>query len=407
MPHDPSPAAARHRRSLWLLLALLLVPLAAAIVVAWRSETRSADLENGLRQALGAAADNVPRGSAEELIRRAGEQVRAAQRLQGETARREDAERELADAQAQVTAGKERGDRLEGDLARTRQVAAATASRQEAAQAQAGQTVAGQRQAQDQAAAAQAETTRKDQALEAQRARASDQAEAATQARTALGQAQAGDAGQDAALADARSRLETQETRTEALEATADDLGGRGPGSGNAVAPSPEAPAGRAAPRVDPALERTPAGQALIAFDAALQGQDRLEFPDPNRLVVRSSTLFPRGDAEISGEGRTLLTELARRLNEATGRFPPDLDWEYRVEGHADDVPVRDNAPFASNWELSATRASSVVDYLVAAGVPGRHLAVAAFADTRPLVAGNDEEARERNRRIEVRLLAR
>jgi chemotaxis protein MotB len=54
------------------------------------------------------------------------------------------------------------------------------------------------------------------------------------------------------------------------------------------------------------------------------------------------------------------------------------------------------------NWDLSALRASSVARYAEAARLlPHGRLAVAGYADTRPISRGDDEASRARNRRID------
>jgi len=45
-----------------------------------------------------------------------------------------------------------------------------------------------------------------------------------------------------------------------------------------------------------------------------------------------------------------------------------------------------------------------VAEYLQDAGIPARRLIVAGLADTAPVAAGKDEDARRKNRRIELRL---
>ena len=77
-----------------------------------------------------------------------------------------------------------------------------------------------------------------------------------------------------------------------------------------------------------------------------------------------------------------------------------------RVDGHTDRRPIS-NAQFRSNWELSAARAISVVQYMIAQGVPANRLAAAGFADNQPLDTGDGEEAYRRNRRIELKLTER
>ena len=62
---------------------------------------------------------------------------------------------------------------------------------------------------------------------------------------------------------------------------------------------------------------------------------------------------------------------------------------------------------FASNWELSSSRAITVVKLLIAEGVPANRIAATGFGDNQPLDGGDTPDAFARNRRIEIRLTDR
>src|SRR5690606_15723387 len=67
-----------------------------------------------------------------------------------------------------------------------------------------------------------------------------------------------------------------------------------------------------------------------------------------------------------------------------------------------DSVPVRSNARYPSNWELSSARAGSVVRYLQANGIAKEHLKAVGYADSRPIAGNGTAEGRARNRRVEL-----
>lgn len=70
-------------------------------------------------------------------------------------------------------------------------------------------------------------------------------------------------------------------------------------------------------------------------------------------------------------------------------------DKQIRIEGHTDNVPigVKLREKFATNWELSTARATSVVRYLIEErGVDRTTMAAGGYADTRP-VESNETEA--------------
>lgn len=122
-----------------------------------------------------------------------------------------------------------------------------------------------------------------------------------------------------------------------------------------------------------------------------------------DRFVFQSEVLFESGSAELGDGGKVRLAQLAATLLDIAREIPTDLPWILRVDGHTDSVPIH-NLAFASNWELSTARAVSVVEFLIGQGVPPVHLAAAGFGEFHPLDPRDDEIARRRNRRIELKL---
>ena len=105
-------------------------------------------------------------------------------------------------------------------------------------------------------------------------------------------------------------------------------------------------------------------------------------------------------------EGEEKLGQLAVALNQIAAEIPKDIDWILQVEGHTDDIPVRAGR-FADNWDLSTERALSVVRFLVESGLPANRLAAAGYGEFQPLDDAGSDEARRRNRRIEMKLTQR
>ena len=124
-----------------------------------------------------------------------------------------------------------------------------------------------------------------------------------------------------------------------------------------------------------------------------------------DRFVFESEVLFDTGRAEVSAAGRAQMEQLASALQDLEREIPPEIPWVMRVDGHTDKRPV--NVQFRSNWELSAARAISVVQFLVSRGVSPQRLVAAGFGEFQPLDAGDTDEALRRNRRIELKLTDR
>jgi len=125
-----------------------------------------------------------------------------------------------------------------------------------------------------------------------------------------------------------------------------------------------------------------------------------------DRFVFQSEVLFESAAADVGEAGKSNLAALAQTLLEVAATIPPELPWILRVDGHTDPRPIN-NVVFASNWELSSARATSVVKYLIEQGIPPARLAATGFGEFQPLDPGHDEIANRRNRRIEIKLTER
>jgi chemotaxis protein MotB len=108
----------------------------------------------------------------------------------------------------------------------------------------------------------------------------------------------------------------------------------------------------------------------------------------------------------IKPEGRAELDKIANAVSELEQQIPAEIAWVLRVDGHTDVRPVT-GATFKSNWELSAARSISVVQYLISKGISPQRLVAAGFGEFQPIDLGSSEEAYARNRRIELKLTER
>lgn len=121
--------------------------------------------------------------------------------------------------------------------------------------------------------------------------------------------------------------------------------------------------------------------------------------PVRGRMVLElpSAILFESGSADLSENGRMVLTEVAQVLKTINNR-------EFQIVGHTDDRPIHTNR-FPSNWELSTTRAVNVVRYLQESGMDPRRLSASGNAEFQPAYENDNEDHRAQNRRIEIVLL--
>jgi chemotaxis protein MotB len=125
-----------------------------------------------------------------------------------------------------------------------------------------------------------------------------------------------------------------------------------------------------------------------------------------DRFVFQSEVFFDTGQAVLKPEGRAELDKLAAALLELERRIPGEIAWVLRVDGHTDVRPIS-SPQFKNNWELSAARAISVVQYLISQRVSPQRLVAAGFGEFQPIDSEKTEEAYSRNRRIELKLTER
>jgi len=125
-----------------------------------------------------------------------------------------------------------------------------------------------------------------------------------------------------------------------------------------------------------------------------------------DRFVFQSEVLFPPGSAQLGDAAKQRVAVVAAALKEIAAKIPGDIPWVLAVNGYTDKRPI--NTPqFPSNWELSAARAITVINFLISQGVPADRLAAAGFAEHDPIDSGDSEEAFAKNRRIELKLTER
>lgn len=123
-----------------------------------------------------------------------------------------------------------------------------------------------------------------------------------------------------------------------------------------------------------------------------------------DRFVFSSEVLFPPGGADLSRAGTREIAKVADILRNVAADIPEGINWIIRVDGHTDNVPLSGLGEFADNWELSQARALSVVKYMANfLGIPPGRLAANGFGQYQPVDTADTDDARTRNRRIELK----
>lgn len=126
------------------------------------------------------------------------------------------------------------------------------------------------------------------------------------------------------------------------------------------------------------------------------------QYKDMLTVDVAEQLLFDSGRADLKQSGKDVL----KKVGEALKGYE---DKVIRVVGHTDNVPITKSLQkrFASNWELSVARATTVVRFLQEVGVPPERMIASGRAEYQPIGENDSAEGRRKNRRTEITLVDR
>lgn len=138
----------------------------------------------------------------------------------------------------------------------------------------------------------------------------------------------------------------------------------------------------------------------LVAAEEANIG-DKLAFRFEGRGLVLSllndGVLFRPGEATLQPEGMEVLRLVMANLK--------DIPNGISIEGHTDSRPIS-NTRYPSNWELSTSRATSVLRYMELEGFDDTRLSASGYGDTRPIADNASVDGQALNRRVEIVILS-
>ena len=117
-------------------------------------------------------------------------------------------------------------------------------------------------------------------------------------------------------------------------------------------------------------------------------------------ISLADNMLYKSGSYEINERAAETLSKIAKIITDYK-------DYEVLIEGNTDNVPVNTNAPtmknIRNNWDLSALRASSVVQALQNEyGVDPKRLTAGGRGEYNPVTTNSTEVGKQRNRRTQI-----
>ncbi len=146
-------------------------------------------------------------------------------------------------------------------------------------------------------------------------------------------------------------------------------------------------------------------GDATRRFEDLARRYPEFEF-DPSTGVSKfhADVLFRSGSAVVRKHAHPVLKEFAEIMNDGKAR-----DLKILVVGHTDDEDILKpvvKAKHPTNWHLSTNRADSVVLLLNQFGLNETRMGAAGYSMFQPVSTNDDEAGRQRNRRVEIYVLA-
>ena len=115
-------------------------------------------------------------------------------------------------------------------------------------------------------------------------------------------------------------------------------------------------------------------------------------------VSLAEAGFFAPGSAELQADGLPVVDGIAEKLRQ--------LPYNLRVEGHTDNIPIQ-TAKYPSNWELSTSRATQVLRYLIGdSGLPPSRLSAVGYGEYRPVASNTTREGRGLNRRVDIVVLS-
>ena len=115
-------------------------------------------------------------------------------------------------------------------------------------------------------------------------------------------------------------------------------------------------------------------------------------------ISLADNMLYKSGSYEISPAAGETLSKIAKIINDYR-------DYDVLIEGNTDNVPIS-KPNIRNNWDLSALRASSVVQALQNQyGVDGKRLTAGGRGEFNPLTTNATAEGKSKNRRTQIIIL--
>ena len=129
--------------------------------------------------------------------------------------------------------------------------------------------------------------------------------------------------------------------------------------------------------------------------------------PEGIEIKMEGKALFNTCSADVLPRMESVISNISNTISELLNNSNYK-EYVIEVKGHTDNLPPTICPDFDTNWELSAYRATGIVEQLLASGIQKEKIKAIAMADSAPLVPNMDEngksiyENQAKNRRVEI-----
>lgn len=114
-------------------------------------------------------------------------------------------------------------------------------------------------------------------------------------------------------------------------------------------------------------------------------------------IRVNNKILFDEGSASVKPEAEKTLNEITKVLTK--------IDNPVIIEGHTDSIPIQ-NEKYPSNWELSTSRATNIISYMLKnSDIPPKRLRAIGYGEYMPIADNSKINGRNLNRRVDIIVL--
>ena len=113
-------------------------------------------------------------------------------------------------------------------------------------------------------------------------------------------------------------------------------------------------------------------------------------------VILPEKLLFKSGSITVDPKGVEALVQISKALKEKS-------DVQIGVEGHTDNIPMKESEKMKDNWDLSVLRATSISRILIRqGGISDKRISAIGRGETMPVAPNDTPEGRAKNRRTEI-----